>query len=66
MQTYFPETASAADAASASALGGEPLRPNGNMAGLLSVSPSLLTTISSLPGPASTPCCGPPDGPMPT
>ena len=49
MQTYFPDTASAADAASARALGGEPLRPNGNTAGLLSVSPSLLTTISSLP-----------------
>ena len=49
MQTYFPDTATAADAASARALGGEPLRPNGNIAGLLSVSPSLLTTISSLP-----------------
>jgi putative ABC transport system permease protein len=49
MQTYFPDTATGADAASAGALGGEPLRPNGNSAGLLSVSPSLLTTISSLP-----------------
>jgi putative ABC transport system permease protein len=49
MQTYFPDTAAGADAASARALGGEPLRPNGNTAGLLSVSPSLLTTISSLP-----------------
>jgi hypothetical protein len=49
MQTYFPDTATGADAASARALGGEPLRPNGNSAGLLSVSPSLLTTISSLP-----------------
>ena len=49
MQTYFPDTATGADAASAGALGGEPLRPNGNTAGLLSVSPSLLTTISSLP-----------------
>jgi putative ABC transport system permease protein len=49
MQTYFPDTATGADAASARALGGEPLRPNGNTAGLLSVSPSLLTTISSLP-----------------
>ena len=49
MPTYFPDTAVGADAASAGALGGEPLRPNGNTAGLLSVSPSLLTTISSLP-----------------
>ena len=49
MQTYFPDTAAGADAASVKALGGEPLRPNGNIAGLLSVSPSLLTTISSLP-----------------
>jgi putative ABC transport system permease protein len=49
MQTYFPDTAAGADAASAGALGGEPLRPNGNSAGLLSVSPSLLTTMSSLP-----------------
>ena len=49
MQTYFPDTATAADPGSAKALGGEPLRPNGNTAGLLSVSPSLLTTISSLP-----------------
>jgi putative ABC transport system permease protein len=49
METYFPATATGADPASAKALGGEPLRPNGNTAGLLSVSPSLLTTISSLP-----------------
>ncbi|HEX4291953.1 MAG TPA: FtsX-like permease family protein [Trebonia sp.] len=49
MQTYFADTATGADPASARALGGEPLRPNGNTAGLLSVSPSLLTTISSLP-----------------
>jgi hypothetical protein len=49
MQTYFPDTAAGADPASARALGGEPLAPNGNTAGLLSVSPSLLTTISSLP-----------------
>lgn len=49
MQTYFPDSATGADAASARALGGKPLRPNGNTAGLLSVSPSLLTTISSLP-----------------
>ena len=49
MQTYFPDTAAGAEPASAGALGGEPLRPNGNPAGLLSVSPSLLTTISSLP-----------------
>jgi hypothetical protein len=49
MQTYFPDTATAAGPASAKALGGQPLRPNGNTAGLLSVSPSLLTTISSLP-----------------
>jgi putative ABC transport system permease protein len=49
MQTYFPDTATGANPASARALGGEPLRPNGNTAGLLSVSPSLLTTISSLP-----------------
>jgi putative ABC transport system permease protein len=49
MQTYFPDTAAGADAASVKALGGKPLRPNGDIAGLLSVSPSLLTTISSLP-----------------
>jgi hypothetical protein len=49
MQTYFPDTAAGADAASAKSLGGEPLGPNGDIAGLLSVSPSLLTTISSLP-----------------
>jgi putative ABC transport system permease protein len=49
MQTYFPDTATGADPASVQALGGAPLQPNGNMAGLLSVSPSLLTTISSLP-----------------
>jgi len=49
MQTYFPDTAAGADAASVKALGGQPLRPNGDIAGLLSVSPSLLTTISSLP-----------------
>jgi putative ABC transport system permease protein len=49
MQTYFPDTATGSDPASARALGGEPLKPNGNTAGLLSVSPSLLTTISSLP-----------------
>jgi putative ABC transport system permease protein len=49
MQTYFPDTVTGADAASARALGGRPLRPGGNTAGLLSVSPSLLTTISSLP-----------------
>jgi hypothetical protein len=49
METYFPDTATGADPASAKALGGEPLQPNGNTAGLLSVSPSLLTTISSLP-----------------
>ena len=49
MPTYFPDTATGANAASVRALGGEPLRPNGDMAGLLSVSPSLLTTISSLP-----------------
>ncbi|HEY6792011.1 MAG TPA: hypothetical protein VI365_32325, partial [Trebonia sp.] len=49
METYFPDTATGADAASAKALGGQSLQPNGNTAGLLSVSPSLLTTISSLP-----------------
>jgi putative ABC transport system permease protein len=49
METYFPDTATGADPASARALRGKPLRPNGNTAGLLSVSPSLLTTISSLP-----------------
>jgi hypothetical protein len=49
MQTYFPDTAEGADAASVKALGGKPLGPNGDIAGLLSVSPSLLTTISSLP-----------------
>jgi ABC-type lipoprotein release transport system permease subunit len=49
MQTYFPDAAAGADAASVRALGGQPLGPNGDIAGLLSVSPSLLTTISSLP-----------------
>ncbi len=49
MQTFFPDTATGANAASVKALGGSPLEPNGDTAGLLSVSPSLLTTISSLP-----------------
>ncbi|HEY1626547.1 MAG TPA: FtsX-like permease family protein [Streptosporangiaceae bacterium] len=49
MPTYFADTATGADPASVRALGGKPLGPNGDMAGLLSVSPSLLTTISSLP-----------------
>ena len=65
MQTYFPDTATGADAASVKALGGEPLEPNGNTAGLLSVSPSLLTTISSLPeleSAASFSNLGPADG----
>jgi hypothetical protein len=47
------------------ALDGQSLQPNGNMAGLLSVSPSLLTTISSLPeleSAASFTSLGPADG----
>jgi putative ABC transport system permease protein len=65
MQTYFPDTATGANAASVKALGGEPLEPNGDTAGLLSVSPSLLTTISSLPeleSGASFTNLGPADG----
>jgi putative ABC transport system permease protein len=41
MQTYFPDTATGANATSAKALDGQSLEPNGNTAGLLSVSPSL-------------------------
>ena len=48
MQTYFPDSATGADAASRKALGGKALLPNGNIAGLLSVPPSMITTLSSL------------------
>ncbi|WP_330452197.1 MULTISPECIES: FtsX-like permease family protein [unclassified Streptomyces] len=48
METYFPAAASGADDASRKALGNRPLLPNGNIAGLLSVPPSMITTLSSL------------------
>ncbi|MFC4035037.1 FtsX-like permease family protein [Streptomyces polygonati] len=49
METYFAPQAGGADAASVSALKGRPLLPNGNVAGLLSVPPSMITTLDSLP-----------------
>ncbi|MFD7729335.1 FtsX-like permease family protein [Kitasatospora phosalacinea] len=49
METYFPAAASGADAASTAALGGRNLLPNGNIRGLLSVPPSMITTLSALP-----------------
>jgi len=48
METYFAPQATGADAASQSALGGKSLLPNSNVAGLLSVPPSMITTLSSL------------------
>ncbi|MDT5025623.1 MAG: putative transport system permease protein, partial [Micromonosporaceae bacterium] len=48
METYFPAQATGADEASRSALNGQTLLPNGNVRGLLSVPPSMITTISAL------------------
>jgi hypothetical protein len=48
METYFPAQATGADGASRSALNGQTLLPNGNVRGLLSVPPSMITTISAL------------------
>lgn len=49
METFFPPQAEGADPASKAALGNKPLLPNGNVAGLLSVAPSMITTLDSLP-----------------
>lgn len=49
LETFFPPQAEGADAASKAALKGKSLLPNGNVAGLLSVAPSMITTLSSLP-----------------
>lgn len=49
MEPYFPDSATGANAASAKALGGKPLLPNGNVGGLLTVPPSIITTLSALP-----------------
>ncbi|MFG2564428.1 FtsX-like permease family protein [Streptomyces sp. NPDC048567] len=49
LETFFPPQAEGADAESRAALKGKPLLPNGNVAGLLSVAPSMITTLSSLP-----------------
>ncbi|GAA5178852.1 hypothetical protein GCM10023322_07000 [Rugosimonospora acidiphila] len=48
METYFPAAASGADPTSRAALGGKTLLPNGNVRGLLSVPPSMITTLSAL------------------
>jgi len=48
METYFPAQAAGADAASRTALGDQSLLPNENIRGLLSVPPSVITTLSSL------------------
>ncbi|WP_327288545.1 FtsX-like permease family protein [Streptomyces sp. NBC_01198] len=48
METYFPAQATGADPASVRALGGRSLLPNGNIAGLLSVPPSIVTSLSGL------------------
>ncbi|UWE12013.1 FtsX-like permease family protein [Actinacidiphila bryophytorum] len=48
METYFPAQANGADTASAAALGGRSLLPNGNIAGLLSVPPSIVTSLAGL------------------
>jgi hypothetical protein len=48
METYFPAQATGADEPSRSALNGQTLLPNGNVRGLLSVPPSMITTISAL------------------
>ncbi|CAG6391726.1 hypothetical protein NMG29_18415 [Streptomyces cocklensis] len=48
METYFPAQATGADPASVQALGGRSLLPNGNVAGLLSVPPSIVTSLAGL------------------
>ncbi|MFI0944311.1 FtsX-like permease family protein [Streptomyces sp. NPDC021020] len=49
METYFAPQATGADPASEQALGGKPLLPNGNIGNLLSVPPSIITTLDALP-----------------
>ncbi|MEU8075003.1 FtsX-like permease family protein [Catellatospora citrea] len=49
MDTYFNPGVTGADAASRQALGGATLRPNANLAGLLSQPPLMLTTMESVP-----------------
>ncbi|MEV4415698.1 FtsX-like permease family protein [Catellatospora sp. NPDC049609] len=49
MDTYFNPGVTGADDASRRALRGATLRPNANLAGLLSQPPLMLTTIASLP-----------------
>ncbi|GAA2014764.1 hypothetical protein GCM10009839_07300 [Catenulispora yoronensis] len=48
METYFPAQATGADALSKTALDGRTLLPNGNIRGLLSVPPTMITTLSAL------------------
>jgi ABC-type lipoprotein release transport system permease subunit len=48
METYYPPTATGANAASRKALGDQPLLPDANIAGYLQEPPLLLTTLSSL------------------
>lgn len=49
METYFAPQATGTDAASRTALGDKPLLPNGNIGNLLSVPPSMITTLDALP-----------------
>jgi hypothetical protein len=49
METYFSPQATGANSASVKALGGRPLLPNGNIGNLLSVPPSMITTLDALP-----------------
>ncbi len=48
METYYPPTATGANAASREALGNQPLLPDANIAGYLEEPPLMLTTLSSL------------------
>lgn len=49
LETYNPPVAVGADAATRRLLGGQPLLPNGNIAGYLEQPPLLLTTLEALP-----------------
>jgi ABC-type lipoprotein release transport system permease subunit len=48
METYYPPTATGANAASRKALGNQPLLPDANIAGYLEDPPLMLTTLGSL------------------
>jgi ABC-type lipoprotein release transport system permease subunit len=48
LETYYPPTATGANAASRQALGNQPLLPDANVAGYLQEPPLMLTTLSSL------------------